>query len=121
MPLSKTKEYEMDETLNRIVNNEVRKHINRFPTAQEFKSLIEYITYWMDDDTDVQELEEQIKQWTLDYMAACEDCGEWHLKEEMEQIHGDYYCDDQCYELHMEHFVDYAGEEARNEYGCMDR
>lgn len=108
------------ETLNQIVNNEVRKYINRFPTAQEFNSLIEYITYWQDDDTNLQELAERIEQWVNDYMAECQNCGQWHLKTDMEHYSSEYYCDDQCYELHREHFIDMDAE-AIAEYVASNR
>lgn len=112
----------MDETLNQIVNNEVYMHIKRFPTAQEFHSLIEYITHWEDSDTNLKELAERIKQWVNDYMAECQNCGQWHLKEDMINPYGDdeYYCDDQCWELYKENTYDMR-EEARAEYNASNR
>lgn len=111
----------MNETLNQIVNNEVKKLIGRFPTIQEFQKLAEYVMFYQDDDTDVESLAKLIKEFKEEKMAACENCGEWHLKEDMECYGSDeYYCDDQCHELHQEKFYDMHAE-ARAEYTASNR
>lgn len=112
----------MNETLNQILNQEIKKHIGRFPTIQEFQKLAEYIAFYQDDDTDLEGLTGIIANFIEEKMAECENCGQWHLKEDMVNPYGDseYYCDDQCQELHQEKFYDMHAE-ARAEYTASNR
>ena len=112
----------MNETMNQILNQEIKKYSGRFPKIQEFYALEEYIAFWIDDDTDLEGLAALVANFVEEKMAECENCGKWQLKEDMENPYGDseYYCDDQCHELHQEKFYD-MHEEARAEYTASNR
>ena len=113
----------MNETLNQILNQEIKKHIGRFPTIQEFQKLAEYIAFYQDDDTDLEGLAGIVANFIEEKMKQCENCGKWGLEEDMVNPYGDgdeYYCDDQCHELHQEKFYDMHAE-ARAEYTASNR
>ncbi len=114
LTVSKTKEYKM-ETIKQILNNEVKKHIKRPPTVQEFHKLMECIAESIDDKTDVKEIADLVEGWVASDMVQCQSCGAWGLISEMEKDCGYYYCDNDClleatngWDMHAEARAEYV-------------
>ena len=118
LKVSKTKEYKM-ETIKQILNNEVKKHIKRPPTVQEFHKLMEYIAESIDDKTDIKGIADLVEGWVASDMVKCQWCGAWGLISEMEEENGYYFCDNECLVEANEGFDMHA--EAKAEYVALNR
>ena len=102
-----------------ILQNEIYRLIKREPTEEELDSAIQYIEDSSDDLTDYSDIPQLLEDWLHDNMTKCAYCGSWHLFSEMENEHGNWYCDSTCvYEdengLDME-------EEARRDFEAKNR
>lgn len=82
--------------MRRIIENEINKIIKRYPTDDELNKAIEYLDFWADEETSADDLHSMISDWVDEYMAQCEHCGKWHLKDEMSYSHRGYLCDEVC-------------------------
>lgn len=106
-------------TIKQILNNEVKKHIKRPPTVQEFHKLMEYIAKYIDDRTDVKGIEDLVEGWVASDMTKCQWCGAWGLISEMKEENGYYYCDKECL-VEANEGLDMDAE-ARAEYAASNR
>ena len=101
--------------MDKILQNEIKRFIGRFPSEEELNSLKAYIDKWADDTTDIKEVSGRISDWLDDKMVECENCGKWHLRTEAEIRNGLYFCDNDCadeyedstYDMHAEAKAEY--------------
>lgn len=82
--------------MERIIKNEVKRFIGRYPTDTELKSVTNYVENWLDDDSDSVALRGLVNDWVKDFMAECVDCGCWGLRSEMVSTVEGYFCDEDC-------------------------
>lgn len=86
--------------MNRILENEIEKLINRTPNEDELKSAIEYLDGCSDDLTTSADIPALLGDWRDTCLRQCTNCGQYHLKEDMiddEEGYADnLFCDEQC-------------------------
>lgn len=82
--------------MNNIITNEIKKLINRFPTTEEIDSCMQYIDDGALDDATADDISILIQDWFDDNMAQCENCGEYHLTNEMTKNPNGWFCDRVC-------------------------
>lgn len=86
-----------------ILINTVKKELTRLlehePTAEEYKSFIDYCNDNCDYETaTVEDLLDTMSDWRDDNCTQCEACGQYHLTEEMQKEEEGYFCDNHCYD-----------------------
>lgn len=82
--------------MNNIISNEIKKLINRYPTDDELNSCINYIDDGSLNDLGADDLRSLISDWFDDNMRQCENCGKYHLMDEMTQNPNGWFCDQVC-------------------------
>ena len=82
--------------MNKIIANEIKKLIYRYPTDQELDSCINYIDDGSLADVSADDLRGLIMDWFDDNMRQCENCGQHHLMEEMTKNPNGWFCDQVC-------------------------
>lgn len=100
--------------MKRIIKNEIKKLIKRFPTEYELNSVIEYIDFYSDEETTGNDLRGLVSDWVDENMAQCECCGMWELKTDMISKCYGYLCSELCeYEYDR---CTYSQSDVRSEY-----
>ena len=86
--------------LKNIITNEIKDILGHEPSSSEYKSAFEYISNNIDEKSMLIDIEEYLAEWKDDCLVQCEQCGEWHLREEMEErfigLGYRYVCDIDC-------------------------
>lgn len=69
-----------------VITNEIKDILGHEPSSAEYKSAVDYVTNNIDDKSMLIDIEEYLAQWKDDCLLQCEQCGEWYLRENMEEI-----------------------------------
>ena len=95
----KNKELNMACVKNILVND-VKDLLGHKPSKAEFKSALDYLDKYIDDNTMLVDVEMILRDWRSDCCKRCECCGEYFLTELMEErwIGNGYQfvCSDEC-------------------------
>ena len=101
--------------MDTILQNVIKEFIGRFPSEEELKSAKEHIDFYCGEDTLIEEIKGSIIDWLDDKMVECQNCGKWHLRNDVEIRNGFYFCDNDCadeyedstYDMHAEAKAEY--------------
>lgn len=68
-----------------ILKNDIKDLLGHEPSKTEFKSALDYVSKYIDDNTMLVDVELLLREWRSDCCKRCEQCGEYFLSELMEE------------------------------------